>query len=116
MCDCIGEMAAYIHGGEEESWPELLPFLFRCTQNPSADARSSALFIFSRMAMYMTDALQEYFEVRRFASRTASPRPFCRVGVALRLATRRVLGCQARRRRATAGASVVADIFLRIFF
>ena len=54
-CDTICELAAGIL--EEGKWPELLPFLFHCVTNGTANLKESALNVFAQLAEYIGDAL-----------------------------------------------------------
>ncbi|XP_076920880.1 uncharacterized protein LOC143582105 [Bidens hawaiensis] len=47
-----------VPGGE---WPDLLPFLFQCSQSPQEDHREVALILFSSLTETIGDSFQPYF-------------------------------------------------------
>ncbi|KAI4971339.1 hypothetical protein ZWY2020_002253 [Hordeum vulgare] len=59
VCDAISELATLLL--PENTWAELLPFLFRAASTPEApNLQESALLIFARLADYITESLLDH--------------------------------------------------------
>eukprot|EP01113_Clastostelium_recurvatum_P002059 TRINITY_DN1085_c0_g1_i2.p1 TRINITY_DN1085_c0_g1~~TRINITY_DN1085_c0_g1_i2.p1 ORF type:complete len:1100 (+),score=314.59 TRINITY_DN1085_c0_g1_i2:117-3416(+) len=58
--DMIAELGSALV--PQNRWPELLPFMFKCTQSPSEHVRESALSIFGTLAQYLQENFRPYFQ------------------------------------------------------
>ena len=58
VCDTTAEIALDLV--PKQAWPELLPFLFQCTQNSDPRMVEAGLLIFAQLAGSVMDALTPY--------------------------------------------------------
>jgi hypothetical protein len=64
VLSCVADLGSYLR--DKGGWPELLPFVFRCTGSADATQRESALELFSQLAILFGSAVfRPHFAVIR---------------------------------------------------
>jgi hypothetical protein len=59
--DCIADLAIFIMDKMKSQWPELLPFMLKCTKSENPGHRESAYQIFSDLAFDLRDQMKAHF-------------------------------------------------------